>query len=127
MARPPRIPYGYCPTFGQCSEYILLLDSKGIVEFRKINDLYASSRGRSQDNVQFLPSLKSKPERRGRKLLVLLWKGFVWQKENKIPNIKMTAYADTKSAPLRSLDDVLQNMRRYRFTFSGISMSSQVK
>lgn len=73
--------------------------------------------------MQFLPSLKSKPERRGRKLLVLLWKGFVWQKENKIPNIKMTAYADTKSAPLRSLDDVLQNMRRYRFTFSGISMS----
>ena len=45
MARPPRIPYGYCPTFGQYSEYILLLDSKGIVEFRKINDLYASSRG----------------------------------------------------------------------------------
>lgn len=83
--------------------------------------------GKSQDNVQLLPRLKNKPECRGRKLLVLLWKGFVWQKENRIPNRKMAACADTKLAPLRSFGDVLQNMRRYRFTFSGVSMSSQVK
>lgn len=103
MTWQPRIPYDCFSTLRQYSKFILFLNNKGIEEHRKIKDLYASSRGKSGDNVKFFLSLKGKPECGGRRLLVFEIKGDLLSKQKMIPNRKMAVYAEIRCVKMHDL------------------------
>lgn len=103
MSWQPRILYGCFSTLRQYSKFILFLNNKGIEEHRKINDLYAGSRGKSGDNLKLLLSLKAKPECRGRRLLVFEIEGNLLSKEKMIPNRKMAVYAEIRCVKMHDL------------------------